>query len=615
MYQIQFAKNQPFRDMVRFLKKNKARPGKDLTLIEAERLIKLYHLRHNVSGTVVVTLDSAEYEYTYDFSLRLEEGQPFVLLEAFEEILAKDGESERSVMIRNGLVQTYQMEQSPPKKVGVFQKLRSLGKKKKEESSVASNEVDVVATTPDADDFFEQTKFDNDVIYNELDALDKEIDEVSDEETEEDDEETEEEDEEGYEEIEDDIPFHVQKDEVSQEDIQTGPKVEGKRAETHLSHSEITFMDYNQYLSLQEVENKKERYDARFTEDYLLSLLGLGKETEMSSLKLRQIQYAKQILCSKKFMLIQDEYYQELENATEEKRLFLEQEYRKAILRDFEKEAENDLQPILDSLMQQMAIESNSYREKEEEEIQQKLDAFKEKQTLDLDTFKLEQETSYKVFASELEERKHTIVQVKKDVLQKDMDLKKGKLLSDKVYELKRNIQTDLVDKRNETLSKHAYVIEALMDKAFVSQQQALKEIELQIKEMTPIWLQEIKTEKDAELQEKELKIKQQELLLEEKKFLQGEKEGKSKKDAQIVALQEELKQSQQKLEELEKKMQPNMQPNMGFYPTYQQPMYQQPMYHPSQQNMYMPVQQAPGEIGTQPVKKQRRGFRGWLFG
>lgn len=601
MYQIQFANKQPFYDMVTFLKKNKAKPGKDISLMEAERVIQQFHKEHNMSGVVIVTIDSEELEYTYDFSLGVEEDQPFSLLEAFEEVLAKEGESDRAIKIRNGLAQTYQMEQNPPQKTGFFQKLFGSGKKKQEESSVASDELEVAATTPDLADFDEQTKFDDQVIDNELDALDKKIDELSDEEE----GEEEEDEDEGYDEIENDLPFGVQVGKESQGAIQENMKVEDKQVEKHVPHSEITFMDYNEYLNLQEVEKKKVRYDGRFTEEYLLSLLGLGKETEMTPLKQRQVQYAKQILNSKRFILIQDHYYQELANATDEQRLFLEQEYKKAILRDFEKEAKEELQPVFASLLQKMVIEKSQYKESEEKEIQQKQAVFKEKQNLALETFKLEQETSYQTFSSQLEERKNTLIQANKDVLQKDMELQKKKMVSDKVYELKRNAHTDLVDKRNATLSQHVNTIETLMNEAFGLQQQELKEIELQMKEQTPNWLQEIKNEKEAKLHEKELQIKQKELSLEEKKFLEKSKGTVTEKEMQIADLQERLKKSHQKLEELEMKMQPNM----GFNPMY----YQQPMYHPAQQPMYMPVQQVPGESGIQPVKK-RKGLIGWLF-
>uniref|UniRef100_UPI003F492D1E hypothetical protein n=1 Tax=Bacillus multifaciens TaxID=3068506 RepID=UPI003F492D1E len=600
VYQVQFAKKQPFHDMVKFLKKNKARPGKELSLLEAERVIQQFHKEHNMSGLVVVTIDSEESEYTYDFSLRIEEDQPFSLLEAFEEEFAKDGESDTTVMIRNGLVQTYQMEQNSSRKTGFFQKLFGSGKKKQKESSIASGELEAATTKPNLDDFAEQTLFDDQVIDNELDALDKEIDEVSDEE-----EEIEEEDEADYEGIEDDLPFDVQKDEVSQGAIKEGNKVGDREVKKYGSHSEIAFMDYNLYLSLQEVEKKKERYDDRFTEEYLLSLLGLGKETEMTPLKQRQVQYAKQILNSKKFILIQDHYYQELENATDEQLIFLEQEYKKAILRDFEKEAEEELQPVFKSLIQKMLIETSQYKESEEKEVQQKQEVFEEKQRIDLEAFKLDQAASYQAFSSQLEERKNTLVQAKKDVLQKDMEFQKNKVLSDKIYELKRNVQTDLVDKRNAILSQHADTIESLMNEAFGLQQQGLKVIELQIKEKTPDWLQEIKNEKEAELEEKKLQIKQKELSLEEKKFLEKTKGNVAEKDAQIADLQERLKKSQLKLEEFEMKMQPNM----GL-----SPMYHPPMYHPSQQNMYMPVQQFQGEVGTQAVKKKRKGLMGWLF-
>ncbi|PFR64402.1 hypothetical protein COK29_27015, partial [Bacillus cereus] len=97
--------------------------------------------------------------------------------------------------------------------------------------------------------------------------------------------------------------------------------------------------------------------------------MGLGKGTEMTPLKLRQVQYAKKILNSKKFILIQDRYYQGLANATDEQRLFLEQEYKSAILRDFEKEALEELEPVFKTLMQKMVIESGKYKEQEEREV------------------------------------------------------------------------------------------------------------------------------------------------------------------------------------------------------------------------------------------------------
>lgn len=595
MYQIQFAENQPFRNMVKFLKKNKARPGKYVTLLEAEKVIKLYHLRHNVSGTVVVTLDSEGSDYTYDFSLRLEENQPFELLEAFEEVLEKDGGSDRAVKIRNELATTYQMEQNPPQKVGFMKKLFGLKKKEQEESSGVSDEVELATTSPDIDDFADQTKFDNQVMDQELEDLDKEMEELDEEEEEENDE------------FEDDDLFGKPEDVVPQVEIQKDSKEEDKKVETQLPKSEISFMNYDHYLSFQEVEKKIERYDERFKQEYLLGLLGLGEETEMTPLKLRQVQYAKRILNSQTFMLIQDRYYREVEDATYEKRLYLEQEYKNAIMMDYEKEAESELEPVFDSLFQQMAIKVNQYKDREEKEIQQKLEALQEKQRLELDAFKLEQETKYQAFSSELENRKHTLVQSNRDVLQKEVDLQKKQAVSDKIYELKRNTQTNLVDKRNATLTQHADTIELLMNRAFESQQKVLKEVAEKIEKETPNWIQEIQNEREAELYDKELMIKQKAISLEEKKLLKNTEGRVTEKDAQIADLQEKLKKSNRKIEELEM----NKQPNMGFYPVYSQP-----MYHPPQPNMYMPVQQpVSGEIGTPSTEKKRRGFKAWLFG
>ncbi|PGZ34538.1 hypothetical protein COE50_05975 [Bacillus anthracis] len=605
MYQIQFAKQQSLSNIIRFLKDNKARPGKNLSLHHAEKVIQQYHEKYNLSGRVSVTLYPKESEYTYDFNLQIEEDQPFVLLKAFEEDLEKDGDTPFAEMTRDGLTKAYQMEQNAPQKEGIFRNIFRFGKKKQEESSVASDELEIGVTTPDETDFEEQTKFDEQVIDHELDVLDQEMDALSAE------EEEEYEEEEGDGELEDALPF-PDSEEIGETYPSKEGKAENKQAEKHPPHTEVTFMDYDYYVSLQEVNQKKERYKERFTQEYLLSLLGLGKGTEMTPLKLRQVQYVKQILNSKKFILIQDKYYQGLANATDEQRLFLEQEYKTAILRDFEKEALEELEPVYKSLMQRVIMESSQYKDQEQKEVEEKKEAFKEKQRLDLQVFKAEQETSYQVFLSQLEERKNTMIQAKKDVLQKDIELQKKQVLSDKVYELKRNTQTDLVDKRNAILTEHANTIESLMNEAFESQQQALKEIEVGMQKQTPNWLQEIKNEKEAELQEKELQIKQKELSLEEKKFLNHTNGDMKEKDAKIADLQEKLKQSQRKLEEVEMKMQ--AQPNMGYYPMHQQPIYQPPMYYPAQQGTNVPVQQVPVQMTPQPVKKQRRGILGWLF-
>lgn len=605
MYRIQFAKQQSLGEMIAFLKDNKARPGKNLSLHHAEKVIQQYHEKYNLSGMVSVTLNPKESEYTYDFNLQIEEDQPFVLLEAFEEELEQDGDTPFAEMTREGLTKTYQMEQNPPQKVGFLHKLFGSGKKKQEESSVASDELEMPNTKPNSDDFEEQTKFDEQVIDHELDVLDQEMDALSDKEEEE--YEESEGEEWGGEAKEDDLTFQAPEEEIGETHPSREGKAEHKQAEKHTPNTEVTFVDYDYYVGLQEVNQKKERYNERFTQEYLLSLLGLGKGTEMTPLKLRQVQYAKQILNSKKFILIQDRYYQGLQDATDEQRLFLEQEYKSAILRDFEKEALKELEPVYKSLMQKMVMETSQYKEQEQKEVEEKKGTFKEKQRLDLQVFIAEQETSYQAFLSQLEERKNTMIQAKKDVLQKDMELQKKQALSDKVYELKRNTQTDLVDKRNATLTEHTNTIESLMNEAFELQQEALKEIEVSIKEQTPNWLQEIKNEKEAELQEKELQIKQKEISLEEKKFLNDKNGDTKEKDVQIADLQEKLKQSQRKLEEVEMKMQ--AQPNMGYYP-----MHQPPMYYPAQQSTHVPVQQMPVEMTPQPVKKQRRGFLGWLF-
>ncbi len=155
----------------------------------------------------------------------------------------------------------------------------------------------------------------------------------------------------------------------------------------------------------------------------------------------------------KDFLIIQDNYYQDVNNLIDEIRLILERTYKETIMRDYQKEAEEKLRETFEASLQERLQKLNAFENKENQEMQQKLNAFSEKQQLELQSFKLKQEAEFKVYESDLEERKLMLVSAHEEELKAENDMEKEKSLHEKAYDLKLEANKLLIDKKNELLA------------------------------------------------------------------------------------------------------------------------------------------------------------------
>ncbi|HFR4221633.1 hypothetical protein [Bacillus sp. A260] len=644
MYIVEFLQKEQSKTFRKFLKKNKAGNGQQLGLKVAEGLIQRYIEQNQQSDQVLLLLQDIENEKAYEFELPVQVGSEFSLLNAISKDLEKGTDFDLGMEIKQGIFESYRAEEggaaiehgeeSPKKKKGgLFAKLFG---KKEEEMPHVNNEVKKEFASGEGNLFEEMpmhelnskgtNHFEQDDIQGLQEhaaALDRK---------------------------EDDDPFAIEEEEKDQ--LATGIDLEKTAEELPIPTNEVDsvqsieeellysdldtqktnnkpeieaqiqdvgFPDYEEYLNISEVEAKQKRYDSRFTVKHLLSRFGMSEEAT-TELEKKKIQYAKNVLSGKDFLLIQDKYYQEVNNLRDEIRLALENIYKEVMMRDYQKEAEERLQDIFEQGFQTRLAQLNEFEKKEIEEMQKKLTAFTEKQRLDLESFKLKQEAELTAYQSELEGRKNTLVSAREEELQKDSEIEKRKVTSEKVYELKIEGKKELIDKKNEYLSDSIELTEQIMNDANKQQEVRFSVLEDEMKQLIPEWKEEIQAERISE-QEKQRQEMEREKLELEKQALHLQmrnQEGVEKKDKErIRELQNIIEDLTDKLQKsyrngLDQQQQPMYQQPVYMYqqPVYQQPMYQQPVQQPAMQPQ-QPVTQQP----TKKTPKERSSLFERLIG
>ncbi|MFI2801038.1 hypothetical protein ACH2G3_24660 [Bacillus cereus] len=644
MYIVEFLQKEQSKTFRKFLKKNKAGNGQQLGLKVAEGLIQRYIEQHQQSDQVLLLLQDIENEKAYEFELPVQVGNGFSLRNAISKDLEKGTDFDLGMEIKQGIFESYRAEEggvaiehgeeSPKKKKGgLFAKLFG---KKEEEMSRINNEVKKEFADGEENHFEEMPihelksrgthHFEQDDIQGLQEhaaALDRK---------------------------EDDDPFAIEEEEKDQ--LATGIDLEKTAEELPIPANEVDsvqsieeellysdldtqktnnkpeieaqiqdvgFPDYEEYLNISEVEAKQKRYNSRFTVKHLLSRFGMSEEAT-TELEKKKIQYAKNVLSGKDFLLIQDKYYQEVNNLRDEIRLALENIYKEVMMRDYQKEAEERLQDIFEQGFQTRLAQLNEFEKKEIEEMQKKLTAFTEKQRLDLESFKLKQEAELTAYQSELEGRKNTLVSAREEELQKDSEIEKRKVTSEKVYELKIEGKKELIDKKNEYLSDSIELTEQIMNDANKQQEVRFSVLEDEMKQLIPEWKEEIQAERISE-QEKQRQEMEREKLELEKQALHLQmrnQEGVEKKDKErIRELQNIIEDLTDKLQKsyrngLDQQQQPMYQQPVYMYqqPVYQQPMYQQPVQQPAMQPQ-QPVTQQP----TKKTPKERSSLFERLIG
>ncbi|PGM17239.1 hypothetical protein [Bacillus thuringiensis] len=631
MYIVEFLQKEQSKTFKKFLKKNKAGNGQQLGLKVAEGLIQRYIEQHQQSDQVLLLLQDIENEKAYEFELPVQVGSEFSLRNAISKDLEKGTDFDLGMEIKQGIFESYRAEEGgaaiepeeeapKKKKSGLFAKLFG---KKEEEMPHVNNEVKKEFASGDGNLFEEMpmhelnSKGTNHFEQDDIQGLqehaaaldqkeDKDLFAIDEEEK-------------------DQLPTGIDLEKTAEElptltnEVDSVQSLEeellhsdldvqktNKESEMEVQTQDVVFPDYEEYLNISEVETKQKRYDSRFTVKHLLSRFGMSEEAT-TELEKKKIQYAKNVLSGKEFLLIQDKYYQEVNNLRDEIRLALENIYKEVMMRDYQKEAEERLQDIFEQGFQTRLAQLNEFEKKEIEEMQKKLTAFTEKQRLDLESFKLKQEAELTAYQSELEGRKNTLVSAREEELQKESEIEKRKVTSEKVYDLKIEGKKELIDKKNEYLSDSIELTEQIMNDANKQQEVRFAVLEDEMKQLIPEWKEEIQAERISE-QEKQRQEMEREKLELEKQALHLQmrnQEGAEKKD------KERIRELQNIIEDLTDKLQKSYHAGLGQQPPqpvyqqpvymYQQPVYQQPMY---QQPVQQPAMQPQQPVTQQPTKK-----------
>ncbi|ARJ25710.1 hypothetical protein B7492_32235 (plasmid) [Bacillus mycoides] len=622
MYIVEFLQKEQSKAFKKFLRKNKVGNGKQLGLRVAEELIQRYIEQNHQNDKVALLLQDIENEKAYEFELPVEVSEKFSLLTAISNDLEKGVDFHLGMEIKQGIYTTYQSEEKQveiekevenpkKKKGGLFAKLFG----KKEEVPHSDNEVKKEFAGVEENPFEEMPMHelksrgthhfeDEDIqgLQEHAAALvQKEEDPFAIEE--------EEQDElpagVNLEKAAEELPFptnEVDSVQSIEEDLFSNDSDVQKTNQEPVIEAQnqgVTFPDYEEYLNLSEVETKQERYDSRFTIKHLLSRFGMSEEAT-TGLEKKKLQYAKNVLSGKDFLLIQDKYYQEVNNLRDEIRLALENIYKEVMMRDYQKEAEERLQDIFEQGFQTRLAELNEFENKEMQEMQKKLSAFTEKQRLALESYKLQQEAELTAYQTELEGRKYTLVSACEEELKKENEIEKRKATLEKVYELKVEGKKELIDKKNEYLSDSIEMTEQIMNAANEQQEVGFVVLEDKIKQLIPEWKEEIQAEHDKEMKERQLKIEEEKNRIEiEALNLQQRKEEAKEvrsndREQKLLNIIEDLKEKLLKAH-ANPEQQPLQQPVMMYPQPVQQPVY---MYQ-------QPVQQAPIQP-QQPVMQQQ---------
>lgn len=644
MYTVEFLPKEQTKTFDKFLRKNKVGKGKLLRLSDCENLIQSYQNQFRQYDQVALRFRDAdsssddEKKQVYDFILPVEADKTFSLLDT----VGKDLDSEvgknnleffAAVKVKDAISLTFQIEQeqmperetylqangnqqNTQRKNGflgkIFRKINLV-----EESTSSFN--DNQGNNDFTDD--EQTKFEEPVNrlsdfeemdekdmetkekffdQNEIEEFEKEAQAVLENQVE-----TSEENELDSDGVDTSMVYGEEQDHHGLEnEFEENPEqnldilYEGEKKvkeEPVSKFHEVVFPSLDDYLDLRECDPKIQRYEKRFSSKHLMNLLGIDGENVSSELEKRKLAYAKQKIHSTDFILLEDEYHQELKNTADEIRLELSHALGQTMRHDYEKEAEIELGMLFEEQEQEMLQEYEGYVQKEQGEMEQKLNIFKEKQRLALEAFRANQATELQDYLVQLENRKTNLVNARAETLEKEREKLKQKSIQEKAYEMKLALRNRLGAKKSESLSYYLATVENLMNAAFHQQQIYIKNIQDEIESFSPKWMAEIREEEKANIERKELELREREIALNERRDNPSPKVKEEKhEDATINELREQIQAQQRQLNQVYGQTQQQM---------YHQATYQQPQ--PMQQPMQQPIYQQPQPMYQQPQPQQ----------
>ncbi|PGB30775.1 hypothetical protein [Bacillus toyonensis] len=625
---VEFLQKDQSKTFKKFLRKNKAGNGKQLGLQVTENLIQKYIAENQQNDRVSFLLQDIENEKAYEFELPIRAGEQFSLITAISQDLEESTDFDQAMEIKQKVYVNYKAEEEqhqdsleeeveePKKKKGGFLS-KIFGKKDEKinqdttstkkvydadmQKEFASEEENLFEEMPmhemkgEGADIFgaediqglqeqaaalsEVNEVDPFAVEDELNDqlptgvnLEKESEDLA------------------FVVSENDPVQNLEKELLYKDSVK---EEQNEESIVEVQTKDVEFPEYSQFVDLREVEEKQKRYDSRFTVKHLLGLLGMNEETAETELEKKKLHYAKNVLSGKGFLLIQDRYYQDINNLRDEIRLALENIHKEVMMRDYQKEAEDRLQGFFEENFQRMVAELDEFTNKEYQEMQQKIKTYQEKQQLELESFKLKQEAELTAYSSELEERKTMLINAREEELKTENDIVQKKMIVEKCYELKVEGKNELIDKKSMYVSEYTDAVEDIMNAAYEQQEEQFTSIENEIKELTPVWKEEIQAEHDKKMEERQLRIKEDKTKLEqdtlalEQRKQQALEVKRSERESELLKLVEDLKDQLIKAHG-----------NTGQQPQQQMYMYAQPVQPV--------VQQQPVYMYQQPVMQQQ---------
>ncbi|MDA2555977.1 hypothetical protein PDR51_29670, partial [Bacillus cereus] len=172
------------------------------------------------------------------------------------------------------------------------------------------------------------------------------------------------------------------------------------------------------------------------------------------------------------------------------------------------------------------------------------------------------------------------------------------KTIVEKVYELKVEGKNDLIDKKSMYLSEYADAVEDIMNAAYEQQEGEFGRLDEKIKQLIPVWKEEIQAEYDKKIQERQLKLEEDKNNREREELALRNRE----QQAQEMKTNEKIRELQNLVEDLNDKL------IKSYAGTGQLPPQSMYMYQPVQpvpQPVYMYQQQPVPQPAQQPVQPQ----------
>lgn len=560
MYKVTFSDID--RKILRSIKDLKSKSGH--TLHEAEKLLKNVH--KIASGptklTIVISDLDNELEYSFeDISINPNTSTPMLMDIIVDDIIASGHEDSQKLI--SELEKQYQIEGEEfentietrsvrTNKKGFSPKgLNLLGRFKKglinknEEKPDNSND-DFKELEVESDDFEAgstykpsiQDDFDEMNEYNDDFADFTEFDDIKDQAIEMD---SQEEDDDTYseqfeEEVEEFLPFEIpETDDIDEtdksldsenmviEDDYVTEEYSDQIAETSYKKNErVIFPAYDAYLDLSAVNNTIDRNKERLEKTNLVKFLGLNSlstDTTVTDLNSLKLKYALNKLDGSKFVLLKDYFYNSVENIKDKIQTQLSQAYEQAMTFDYQEEAIKKSMDEVNKLYENGESDFAAYQNDEEEKYRSKLEKFEYEQEKALEEFKKQQDIDKNIFVQGLDAKKSASIGLYKDKMQSELNIKKEKILDEKVFELKYGSINQLTETKRQAIRNFEEQLDSVIDETWVNTQEALIELKNEIESHIPDWKKELEEKRKLESEEREEIRKQEQLELEKQRL------------------------------------------------------------------------------------------------